>query len=146
MHGLMMNMPLTISSLIRHADRYHGDTEIVSRTVEGDIHRYTYRDAHARARRAANALRKLGVKMSDRVATLAWNGFRHYELYYAISGIGAVINTAKVESGAGGLVTSWPRRATAACAAAASLRQPASAAAQRTWRHAYQCTAWHSRI
>jgi 3-(methylthio)propionyl---CoA ligase len=93
MHGLMMDMPLLISDLIRHADRNHADTEIVSRTVEGDIHRYTYRDAHARARRAANALKKLGVRMDDRVATLAWNGFRHYELYYAISGMGAVINT-----------------------------------------------------
>ena len=89
MHGLMMDMPLLISDLIRHADRNHGDTEIVSRTVEGDIHRYTYRDAHARARRAANALRKLGVKAHERVATLAWNSFRHYELYYAISGMGA---------------------------------------------------------
>ena len=56
MHGLMMNGPLMISSLIRHADRCHGDTEIVSRTIEGPIHRYTYRDAHARARRLANAL------------------------------------------------------------------------------------------
>jgi 3-(methylthio)propionyl---CoA ligase len=93
MQGLMMDVPLLISGLIRHADRNHGDTEIVSRTVEGQLHRYTYRDAHARARRAANALRKLGVKMPDRVATLAWNGFRHYELYYAISGMGAVINT-----------------------------------------------------
>ncbi|HZM36959.1 MAG TPA: 3-(methylthio)propionyl-CoA ligase [Burkholderiales bacterium] len=93
MHGLMMDVPLLISDLIRHADRNHGDTEIVSRTVEGAIHRYSYRDAHARARRAANALRKLGVKPDDRVATLAWNGFRHYELYYAISGMGAVINT-----------------------------------------------------
>jgi 3-(methylthio)propionyl---CoA ligase len=93
MQGLMMDVPLLISGLIRHADRNHGDTEIVSRTVEGQLHRYTYRDAHARARRAANALRKLGVKMHDRVATLAWNGFRHYELYYAISGMGAVINT-----------------------------------------------------
>jgi 3-(methylthio)propionyl---CoA ligase len=93
MQGLMMDVPLLISGLIRHADRNHGDTEIVSRTLEGQVHRYTYRDAHARARRAANALRKLGVKMHDRVATLAWNGFRHYELYYAISGMGAVINT-----------------------------------------------------
>jgi fatty-acyl-CoA synthase len=93
MHGLMMELPLLVSGLIRHADRNHGDTEIVSKTVEGELHRYTYREAHARARRAANALRKLGVKPHDRVATLAWNGFRHYELYYAISGMGAVINT-----------------------------------------------------
>jgi fatty-acyl-CoA synthase len=93
MHGLMMDLPLLISGLIRHAERNHGDTEIVSKTVEGDIHRYTYRDAHARARKLANALRALGVQMGDRVGTLAWNGYRHYELYYAISGMGAVINT-----------------------------------------------------
>src|ERR1700719_843418 len=76
MHGLMMNMPLLISSLIRHADRYHGDTEIVSRTTEGPIHRYTYADAHARSRRLARALLSLGVQTSDRVGTLAWNGHR----------------------------------------------------------------------
>ena len=93
MNGLMMDMPLLISGLIKHADRNHGDTEIVSKTVEGEIQRYTYREAHARARRLAKVLQGLGVKMSDRVGTLAWNGYRHYELYYAISGIGAVINT-----------------------------------------------------
>jgi fatty-acyl-CoA synthase len=93
MHGLMMDLPLLISGLIRHADRNHGDTEIVSRTVEGEVHRYTYRDAHARARKLARALGALGVRPGDRVGTLAWNGYRHYELYYAISGMGAVINT-----------------------------------------------------
>jgi fatty-acyl-CoA synthase len=93
MQGLMMDMPLLISDLIKHADRNHGETEIVSKTVEGNIHRYTYREAHARARRLAKVLQALGVKVSDRVGTLAWNGYRHYELYYAISGIGAVINT-----------------------------------------------------
>jgi fatty-acyl-CoA synthase len=93
MQGLMMNTPLMISSLIRHADRYHGDAEIVSRTIEGAIHRYTYRDAHARARRLARALARLGVRESDRVATLAWNGYRHFELYYAISGMGAILHT-----------------------------------------------------
>lgn len=93
MHGLMMNMPLTITSLIRHADRYHGDTEIVSRLVEGGIHRYTYSDAHRRARQLANALVALGVKPTERIGTLAWNGFRHFEIYYAVSGIGAVCHT-----------------------------------------------------
>ena len=93
MHGLMMDVPLLITDLIRFADRNHGDTEIVSNTVEGGVHRYTYREAHARARRLAKVLQGLGVKMSDRVGTLAWNGYRHYELYYAVSGIGAVINT-----------------------------------------------------
>ncbi|MEO8717438.1 MAG: 3-(methylthio)propionyl-CoA ligase [Burkholderiales bacterium] len=93
MHGLMMDVPLLITDMIRFADRNHGDTEIVSKTVEGDLHRCTYRDAHARARRLAKVLQALGVKAGDRVGTLAWNGYRHYELYYAISGIGAVINT-----------------------------------------------------
>jgi 3-(methylthio)propionyl---CoA ligase len=93
MHGLMMKMPLMISSLIRHADQYHGDTEIVSRLAEGGIHRYTYSEAHKRARQLANALTALGVKPSDRVATLAWNNHRHFELYYAISGIGAICHT-----------------------------------------------------
>jgi 3-(methylthio)propionyl---CoA ligase len=93
MLGLMMRWPLMISSLIRHADQCHGDTEIVSRTIEGPIHRYTYRDAHTRARRLANALGRLGVVPGERVATLAWNGYRHFELYYAVSGIGAIIHT-----------------------------------------------------
>ena len=80
MHGLMMKMPLMISSLIRHADQYHGDTEIVSRLAEGGIHRYTYSQAHKRSRQLANALQALGVNLGDRVATLAWNNFRHLEL------------------------------------------------------------------
>ncbi|MFO1319332.1 MAG: 3-(methylthio)propionyl-CoA ligase [Burkholderiales bacterium] len=93
MHGLMMDMPLNISALIRHADRYHGDTEIVSRRVEGDIHRYTYADAHRRSRQLANALLAKGVQAGDRIGTLAWNGYRHLEIYYGVSGIGAVCHT-----------------------------------------------------
>src|ERR1700675_3250985 len=94
MQGLMMDVPLLISDLIRHADRHHGDTEIVTKTVEnGAIHRYTYREAHRRARRLAKALVALGVRMSDRVATLAWNSYRHFEIYYATAGSGAVIHT-----------------------------------------------------
>src|SRR5213082_2636873 len=93
MQGLMMNVPLMISSLIRHADRYHGDTEIVSRTIEGPIHRYTYSDAHTRARRLARALHRLGIGPGDRVGTLAWNGYRHFELYYGVSGMGAIVHT-----------------------------------------------------
>ena len=93
MQGLMMDVPLLISDLIRFADRNHGDTEIVSKTAEGGTHRYTYRDAHGRAKRLAKVLQALGVKMGERVGTVAWNGYRHYELYYAISGIGAIINT-----------------------------------------------------
>src|SRR6476659_2614895 len=93
MQGLMMDAPLLVSSLLEHADRNHGDTEIVSRTVEGPIHRYSWRDAHARARRLAAALTRLGVKPGDRVGTIAWNGYRHLELYYGVSGTGAVVHT-----------------------------------------------------
>ena len=93
MNGLMMQQPLLISSLIVHAERHHGDQEIVSRRVEGDIHRTTYRELAARSRRMANALAALGVKGGDRCATLAWNGYRHMELYYAVSGSGAVLHT-----------------------------------------------------
>ncbi|WP_349608316.1 3-(methylthio)propionyl-CoA ligase [Cupriavidus sp. DF5525] len=93
MNGLMMQKQLLIPSLIVHADRHHGDTEIVSRRVEGDLHRYTFRDCHRRARQMANALTSLGVSASDRIGTLAWNGYRHMELYYGISGMGAVMHT-----------------------------------------------------
>jgi len=91
--GQMMNEQLLISSIIKHADRYFGGNEIVSRRVEGDIHRYTYRDCHKRARQLANALAGLGVKIGDRVATLAWNGYRHMEAYFGVSGSGAVLHT-----------------------------------------------------
>src|SRR5918912_1775659 len=94
MFGLMMARPLLVSDLLRHADRHHGAIEIVSETVEtGAIHRYTYHDAHVRARRLANALKRLGVQASDRVATLGWNSYRHYEIYYAVAGSGAIIHT-----------------------------------------------------
>jgi fatty-acyl-CoA synthase len=88
-----MDQPLLVSSIIAFAARHYGDGEIVSRRVEGDIHRYTYRDCEVRARRMAQALQGLGVGMGDRVATLAWNGYRHMELYYAVSGSGAVLHT-----------------------------------------------------
>jgi 3-(methylthio)propionyl---CoA ligase len=93
MNGQMMQLPLLISSLIVHAERHHADGEIVSRRVEGDIHRTTYKELGSRSRRMAKALAGLGVTMSDRVATLAWNGYRHMELYYAVSGSGAVLHT-----------------------------------------------------
>src|SRR5262245_38558178 len=91
--GRMMQLPLTVSSLIRHADRWHGDTEIVSRLVEGGIHRYDWREAHQRSRKLAKALAVLGVKPGERVATLAWNTFRHLEIYFAVSGSGSVCHT-----------------------------------------------------
>jgi acyl-CoA synthetase (AMP-forming)/AMP-acid ligase II len=93
MNGLMMETPLLVSSLIRHADRHHGSAQIVSRRVEGDIHRYTYRDAHRRARQLANALAAQGARPGDRIATLAWNTHRHFELHYAVSGSGMILHT-----------------------------------------------------
>ena len=93
MNGLMMQWPLLISSLLVHAERHHGEQEIVSRRVEGDIHRTTFAELAARSRRMANALARLGVKSGDRVGTLAWNGYRHLEVYYAASGSGAVLHT-----------------------------------------------------
>jgi fatty-acyl-CoA synthase len=93
MRGLMQNTPLMISSLIDYAAEYHGDTEIVSRTIEGPIHRTNYREIQKRAKQIANGLLAQGVKLGDRVATLAWNGYRHLEVYYAVSGIGAVLHT-----------------------------------------------------
>ena len=93
MLGLMQSQPLLISGLIDFAERHHGDAEIVSRRVEGDIHRYTYKDSARRARQVANALDSLKLGFSDRVATLAWNGYRHFELYYGVSGSGRVLHT-----------------------------------------------------
>jgi 3-(methylthio)propionyl---CoA ligase len=93
MLGLMQNQPLLISSLIEFAQRHHGDAEIVSRRVEGDIHRYTWRDAASRAKQVANALEGMNLLFSDRVATLAWNGYRHLELYFGVSGSGRVLHT-----------------------------------------------------
>ena len=93
MRGLMMDMPLNVSGILEHAAKYHGDTEIVSKTVEGPMHRYGYADAAIRARKLANALLRLGLAPGDIVGTVAWNTYRHVELYYAISGIGLVCHT-----------------------------------------------------
>jgi acyl-CoA synthetase (AMP-forming)/AMP-acid ligase II len=93
MQGLMCDRPLLISAIIEHAATYQSDTEIVSRTVEGGLHRYTYAEAERRAKQLARALLRLGIQPGDRVGTLAWNTFRHVELYYGISGIGAVCHT-----------------------------------------------------
>jgi acyl-CoA synthetase (AMP-forming)/AMP-acid ligase II len=86
----MQNQPLLLSSLLQHADRFHGSTEIVSRTVEGPIHRYTYKDAARRARKLADALQRRGVGPGDRVATLAWNNYRHFEIEHGVTGLEAV--------------------------------------------------------
>jgi fatty-acyl-CoA synthase len=91
--GQMMERPLLVSSILTHAALVHGKQEIVSCDAAGAIHRYTYQDAGKRVARLAHALVGLGVQPGDRVATLAWNNYRHFELYYAISGIGAVCHT-----------------------------------------------------
>ncbi len=93
MLGLMQDRPLLISQIIDFAAAYHTDVEIVSRTIEGPIHRYGYRDAQKRAKKLAEALQGLGIKLGDRVGTIAWNSYRHFECYFGISGIGAVLHT-----------------------------------------------------
>ncbi|MEO7254483.1 MAG: 3-(methylthio)propionyl-CoA ligase [Casimicrobium sp.] len=93
MQGLMQQHPLLISSVIEFAATYHSDTEIVSRRVEGDIHRTNYAQANRRAKQIANALDAMQIAQSSRVATLAWNGYRHFELYYGVSGSGRVLHT-----------------------------------------------------
>lgn len=93
MLGLMQDRPLLIWQLLEHGARHHGHVEIVSRRVEGDIHRYTYRDALQRAYRVANAIDALGIAAGERIATLAWNGYRHFELYYGVSGSERILHT-----------------------------------------------------
>lgn len=93
MLGIMQEHPLMISSLIEHAARFHPDSEIVTRTVEGPIHRTNYLELRDRSKQVANALEKLGIEQGDRVGTLAWNTYRHMELYFGVSGSGAVLHT-----------------------------------------------------
>ncbi|MCP5089375.1 MAG: long-chain-fatty-acid--CoA ligase [Gammaproteobacteria bacterium] len=93
MNGLMMNTPLLISSIAEHAEKFHGDREIVSVTADNPRHRCTFRDAMGRAKQLANALDKLGLEHGDRVATIAWNDYRHLEVYYGVSGAGYVCHT-----------------------------------------------------
>ena len=93
MHGLMMNTPLLISSIAEHADKFHGDREVVSVTADNPRHRCTFSDVIARSRQLANALDGLGLQQGDRVATIAWNDYRHLEIYYGVSGAGYVCHT-----------------------------------------------------
>jgi fatty-acyl-CoA synthase len=93
MQALMMDWPLTLPSILEYAAQYHPHREVVDRMVEGPIHRYGYADALKRTKRMANALVAMGVKPGDRVATLAWSTHRHFELYFAVTGIGAVLHT-----------------------------------------------------
>ncbi len=93
MLGLMQQQSLLISSLIEFAENHHGDTEVVSRRVEGDVHRYTWADVARRSRQVAKALDAQNLPQGARVATLAWNGYRHLELYFGVSGSGRVLHT-----------------------------------------------------
>jgi len=93
MKGLMQDWPLRVTTIIDHAARFHGDREVVTRTVEGPIARTTYAEIHLRARKVAQALQKLGVQKGDVVATMAWNTGRHLEAWYGIMGLGAVCHT-----------------------------------------------------
>tara|TARA_B110000263_G_C15300016_1_gene507473 strand:- start:836 stop:2467 length:1632 start_codon:yes stop_codon:yes gene_type:complete len=93
MHGLMMDTPLLISSIVENADINFHNREIVSVTADESLHRYTYKDCFRRVRKLANALEKLGLSHGDRVATMAWNDYRHLEAYYAIGGAGYVCHT-----------------------------------------------------
>ena len=93
LHGQMMDRPLLISSIIDYAALVHADKQIVSRDAAGRIHSYGYGEAARRIARLAHGLVALGVQPGDRIATVAWNDYRHFELYYAISGIGAVCHT-----------------------------------------------------
>ncbi len=93
MQGLMQDWPMTVDRILDHADRWHGDRELVSRSVEGPIVRTTWSQVHARAKRVTHALRELGIQPGDRVATLGWNTARHIETWYGVMGMGAVCHT-----------------------------------------------------
>ncbi|MEM6648871.1 MAG: long-chain-fatty-acid--CoA ligase [Pseudomonadota bacterium] len=93
MQGLMMDTPLIITDILKHGLRTYPDQEIVTRLVEGGTHRYTFKDAGARIAKLANALTRMGLTKGDRVAVMGWNTHRQLELYYAISGIGAICHT-----------------------------------------------------
>jgi len=93
MLGLMQSHGLMISSILTHAARHHGSAEILSRTHENVTHRYTWADVERRSRRLVRALQRLGIEPRDRVGTLAWNGYRHLEVYYAAPGMEAICHT-----------------------------------------------------
>ena len=93
MEGMMMNMPLRISSILEFAKTSYPEVEVISKMSSGEVHRTNYRDISIRSKKMANALLELKVSLGDRVATIAWNSYRHFELYFAISGIGAVCHT-----------------------------------------------------
>src|SRR5690349_14241866 len=93
MLGLMQDWPLLCHRIIEHAAKIHGKQEVVTRSVEGPIHRTTYADIHKRALKVSQMLERDGIKLGDRVATIAWNTWRHLEVWYGIMGIGAICHT-----------------------------------------------------
>src|SRR3954447_12336401 len=93
MDGLMMDCPLVIPSILGRASRLFADKEVVSRRDDGTLHRSSYGEVAARTLRLMDALRRLGVRPGDRVATFAWNHHRHLELYFAVPSLGAVLHT-----------------------------------------------------
>jgi fatty-acyl-CoA synthase len=93
MLGLMQDWPLLCHRIIEHAAKIHGKQEVVTRSVEGPIHRTTYAEIHQRALKVSQMLERDGIKLGDRVATIAWNTWRHLEVWYGIMGIGAICHT-----------------------------------------------------
>ena len=93
MKGLMQEWPLLVNTFIDHAKIHHGEREIVTRKVEGDIHSTNYSEIYSRSKKFAKALKELGVKKGDVVGTLAWNTYRHLESWYGITGLGAIYHT-----------------------------------------------------
>ena len=91
--ALIQDQPLLISSLIQYSAQYHGNQEIISRTADKKIHRITYADLYKRTQQLAHALGSLGAEPGDRIGTIAWNSFRHLEVYYATSGTGSILHT-----------------------------------------------------
>ena len=93
MRGLMQDWPLLCHRIIEHAALFHGTQEVVTRSVEGPIHRTNYAEIHARALKVSQSLQRDGIKFGDRIATIAWNTWRHLEAWYGIMGIGAICHT-----------------------------------------------------
>ncbi|RYD93682.1 MAG: long-chain fatty acid--CoA ligase, partial [Sphingomonadales bacterium] len=91
--GGMQDWPLRVHSILDHAARAHGEQEVVTRTIEGPIHRTNYAEVARRARQVSAALNRLGVEQGDRIGTLAWNTYRYLEIWYGIAGVGAIYHT-----------------------------------------------------
>src|SRR5690348_7185817 len=100
MHGLMMDVPLTIPLIVRHAESLHGRKVVASRSSDRSVRHLTYTEVLGRARRLATALRRLGVRPGDRVATFCWNHHQHVETYFAAPCMGAVVHTLNIRLGA----------------------------------------------